>query len=316
MRVVFLGTPEAAVRSLDRLLHDGHRIAAVVTQPDRPRGRSGAPEPPPVKARALEAGLPVAQPRKVRDGSLLATVREAEPDVLVVVAYGRILPSDVLEAAPLGAVNVHFSLLPLHRGAAPVQWALAHGEERTGVTTMRIAERLDAGDVYARKEVAIGPREHAPALTARLSRVGADLLAETLGALAGGTARAVPQDEARATHAPVLTREHGALRPSFTAREVEGRVRGFDPWPGIWAAREGRRLRIVEAEAIEGRTTSSAPGTVLGLEGGRILLACAGGSVLAVDRVQPEGRKPVAARDAWNGRQIAAGDLLAPPPAP
>jgi methionyl-tRNA formyltransferase len=316
LRVVFLGTPATAVPCLDRLADDGHELTLVITQPDRPAGRSGTPEPPPVKVAARTRALPLAQPAKVRDRAFLDLLRAARPDVLVVVAYGRILPVPVLDLAALGAVNVHFSLLPRYRGAAPVAWALVRGETETGVTTMRVAERLDEGDIFLQRRLAIGAREHAPALLERLARTGAELLAETIDALAAGTARPRPQDHAAATYAPVLTRADGAWDPAWTAAEVEGRVRGFDPWPGVWAARKGQRLRIVEAQALDARAEHAPPGTVLGLEGARACVACAAGTVLAVDAVLPAGRRVVAAREAFNGRHLSAGDVLATPDAP
>jgi methionyl-tRNA formyltransferase len=316
LRVVFLGTPAAAVPCLERLAGGGHDLTLVITQPDRPSGRSGTPAPPPVKAAALAHGLPVAQPAKVRDRAFLDLLRAARPDVLVVVAYGRILPVPVLELGAHGAVNVHFSLLPRYRGAAPVAWALVRGETQTGVTTMRLSERLDEGDIFLQRPLAVGAREHAPALLERLAQSGADLLAETLAGLAATTIPPRPQDHAAATYAPVLTRADGAWDPAWTAAEVEGRVRGFDPWPGVWAARKGRRLRLVEAEALDARAQDAPPGTVLGLEGARAWVACAAGTVLAVDAVLPEGRRVVAAREAFHGRHLSAGDVLATPVAP
>ena len=316
MRVVFFGTPASAVPSLEALANQGHDLVLVVTRPDRPSGRSATPEPPPVKTAAVARGVPVVQPAKVRDAAFLEILRAARPEVLVVVAYGRILPVDVFELPRYGAVNLHFSLLPLHRGAAPVAWALARGESETGITTMRIGERLDEGDLWLRRRIAIAPREHAPSLLARLASTGAALLTETLDGLAAGRLDPRPQDHDAATYAPILTRADGAWDVAWRAREVEGRVRGFDPWPGVWASRSGRRIRIVEAEALGGSSGEAPAGTVLGLEGGRALVACAAGTVLAVDAVQPEGRRAIGAREAFNGRQLAPGDRLESPAPP
>ena len=317
MRVVFLGTPAAAVPSLRALHATGHEVAQVITQPDRPAGRSAALRPTPVKEAALELGLPVAQPRRVRDQAFLDLVGGPAPDLLVVVAYGRILPRGVLEAAPRGAVNVHFSLLPKYRGAAPVQWALVNREPVTGVTTMQITEGLDEGPVLLQSAVAIEQGEHAPALTGRLAVLGAGLLLRTLEGLAAGTVSGVPQESADASYAPLLRVSDGFADFRRTARELEGRIRGLDPWPGVWAWRQGRRIRLVEGEARDpegGSDTLPEEGAVLGLKDGAVLVSCGYGSLLAVRTLQLEGRRPVGAREAWSGRQIAPGDRLEGPP--
>jgi methionyl-tRNA formyltransferase len=310
VRVVFCGTPDTAVPSLAALKSAGHDIALVVSQPDRPAGRSGRPKPPPVASFASANGMQVVQPAKVRDAAFLGVIRGARPDVLAVVAFGRILTQAVLDAAPHGAINLHFSKLPELRGAAPVQWALARGMRRTGVTTFRIDAGLDAGPLLMQRDVEILKGEHAPALLERLAHEGADLLAETLSGLESGTVRPVPQDSAYATQAPILAREDGWWSPSWTAADVEGRVRGFDPWPGVWLRRGERRLRLVEA-SVSGARTQEAPGSVLGLEPDGVHIASAGGTVASVGCVQPEGGKPISARDAWNGRHLGAGDRLA-----
>jgi methionyl-tRNA formyltransferase len=313
VRVAFLGTPSAAVPALDALAEAGHDVVAAVTQPDRPSGRRLSPRPPPVKARALERGIPVHQPLRAKDGALREILEAAVPEVLVVVAYGKILPNDVLEVAPLGAVNVHFSLLPAYRGAAPVQWALAHGESRTGVTTMRIEEGLDTGAIYLASEVAIEEGEHAPALQGRLATVGAGLLLRTLDGLARGALEPRAQDHSLATAAPILTRSDGALAPTWTARQIEGRVRGFDPWPGVWARRANGRIRLVDVRASAGAGTGEPPGRVFAFRDGEFLLSCAEKTVLAVRAVQPDGKRVLRAADARNGRQLAEGDLLESP---
>ena len=314
MRIVFLGTPAAAVPSLEAILDAGHEVALVVTRPDRPVGRSGTPGPPPVKARALQAGLRVLQPTRVRDAAFLSEIEGTRADALAVVAYGRILPAPVLAAVPYGAINVHFSLLPKYRGAAPVAWALLRGERETGVTTFHLDEGLDTGDVLLSRPVAIEEREHAPALLARLATLGGELLAETLDGLSRGAIVPRSQDHAAATAAPMLSREDGAWDPEWSAREVEGRVRGLDPWPGVWAAKGGRRIRLVEAAATE-LTTPKEAGTVLELAEGRLLVAAVRGGVVAITVVQPEGRRAMSARDAVSGRQLTPGERLERPPA-
>jgi methionyl-tRNA formyltransferase len=315
VKVVFAGTPPVAVDSLEALVRGGHEVTGVLTRPDRPRGRSGRPLPPAVKRSAVEHGFDVLQPRSLRSETLLQALREAAPDVLVVVAYGRILPPGLLDLAPLGAVNVHFSLLPKYRGAAPVSWALAHGESVTGVTTMQISERLDEGDVLLQEEVAIEDGEHAPALERRLAALGAELLLRTLDGLRRGALKPRPQDHARASLAPLLTADDGRIDPARPAREIEGRIRGFDPWPGAWVARAGRRIRLVEGRGMDREVRDVAPGTVIGAEGDGVLVACGGGSLLRVDRLQPEGRNVMLGRDAVNGRQIRPGDRLERPAA-
>ena len=310
MRVAFLGTPRSAVPALQALLAADHRLALVITQPDRPAGRSSVPRPPEVKRAALSAGLPVIQPDRVKSVEFLETIAGASPDVLVVVAYGRILPEPVLSVAPHGAVNLHFSLLPRWRGAAPVQWALASGDAVTGVTTMRMNALLDEGDVLLRAELPIGEGEHAPALTDRLSAVGAALLVETLARIEEGTARGVAQDPSLATYAPRLAAADGDVGPALSAGAIEGRVRGFDPWPGAWATSRGRRIRLVEGRALGGEVSKEPGGTVLGLMGDSLRIVCGGGSVLAVSALQPEGRRVIGARDAVNGRVLRPGDRI------
>ncbi len=313
MRVVFLGTPESALPSLDAILAAGHDVPLVVTQPDRPAGRRGSPQPPPVKTFARSRGLPLIQPEKVRTPEFLEAIVAAGADVLAVVAYGRILTKPALDTARLGAVNLHFSLLPAFRGAAPVQWTLARGESATGVTTFRIDEGLDTGPVLAQARVLIAPEEHAPALLGRLAIVGATLLVETLSGLAAGSIGPTPQDHEGATTAPILTREHGFWDPAWSARELEGRVRGFDPWPGVWAARKGKRLRVADARAVPAGLAEAVPGVVLAVDGDGVRVACAGGTVALVRSVQPEGGREMQAREAVNGRLLAPGDRFERP---
>lgn len=308
-----MGTPEPAVPTLEAILAAGHEVPLVVTQPDRPAGRSKSLRPPPVKTLALASGLPVLQPETVRTPEFLGAIAAAAPDAIAVVAYGRKLPRPVLDAAPHGAVNLHFSLLPAYRGAAPVQWALAHGETVTGVTTFRLDEGLDTGDLLLQREVAIGADEAAPALLRRLAAVGAGVLIETLSGLAAGSIRPHPQDAAKATLAPLLRKEHGRWDPSWDARQLAGRVHGFDPWPGVWAMRAGRRIRIAEAAEQRGAATPEAAGTILDLDGEAARLACAGGTVVLVHAIQPEGGRRMRTREAVNGRRLAPGDRLERP---
>ena len=310
MRLVFLGTPQVAVPTLRALVENGHQVTLVVTRPDRPAGRSGRPVSPPVKQLSEQLGLAVAQPTKVRSAAFADELRSHSPDLLVVVAYGRILPGPVLRLAPAGAINLHFSLLPKYRGAAPVQWALANADETTGVTTMQISEGLDEGDVLLQQTVAMRSGEHAPALQGRLASIGATLTLQTLERLEAGTLDGRAQDPSLVTYAPILTAVDGEIDVGVTAREIEGRIRGFDPWPGVWVGNGGKRLRLLEASTVEGPPTGASPGEVLELVGDGLVVACGGGTRLSVTRLQPEGRRGMPARDAVNGRHLAPGDRL------
>jgi methionyl-tRNA formyltransferase len=287
--LVFLGTPQAAVPSLLALEEAGHRIGLVVTQPDRPIGRSRKPVAPPVKQTAERLGLEVIQPRKVRNAAFAQALAEVEPDCLAVVAYGRILPPAVLEVPRLGQV--------------------------TGVTTMRINERMDEGDLFLQRAVPIEANEHAPALEQRLATIGAALLVDTLDALERRTIEPQPQDHDAATLAPLLSRADGDVDPELTAAEIVGRVRGFDPWPGAWLLRGQRRLRVATALALDGPPLTEPPGTLVRCTAEGVLMACGGGSGLLVSRVQPEGGRVMAVRDAINGRLLGVGDRLERPPA-
>lgn len=316
MKIVFFGTPAVAVPPLRGLIEAGHEIPLVVTQPDRPTGRSRKPVAPAVKDFALGAGLVVEQPAKLRTRGFRERIGACAPDLLVVVAFGRILSTRLIEQTPMRAVNLHFSLLPRYRGAAPVQWALANGDRSTGVTTMFINERLDEGDTLLVEKVPIQPREHAPALFERLAHIGARVLIDTVERLAAGTIRPMPQAHDDATLAPILKREDGWVDPAaLEARLIEGRIRGFDPWPGVWLRYRGRRLRLVRAETPEAPPLAGF-GAALE-EPGRLIgpapaLVCARRSVLRLLEVQPEGRRVMSVADALNGRQLVLGERFEP----
>jgi len=313
VKIVFFGTPEVAVPALSALLEAGHDLPLVVTQPDRPVGRSRTPVASAIKRFALSAGLTVEQPLKVRTRTFREQIAAHEPDLLVVVAFGRLLSSRLLDQTPRGAINLHFSLLPKYRGAAPVQWALARSEAVTGVTTMRVDARLDAGDVLLREEVAIEQGEHAPALFARLAAVGAPLLVESVAGLAAGSIEPVSQDDAEATLAPLLKREDGWVDPAeLDATAIDGRIRGFDPWPGVWVLRGARRLRLVRASVEAPGDGLSVAGELTATADGGVVLNCADGTALRLHEVQPDGRGPLGVADAINGRQIAVGERLEP----
>jgi len=319
VRIVFFGTPVVAVPPLRRLVDAGYEIPLVVTQPDRPVGRSRKPVAPAVKQFALETGLTLEQPVRIRTRSFRERVGACGPDLLVVVAFGRILSMKLIEQTPMGAVNLHFSLLPRYRGAAPVQWALANGDRTTGVTTMLINERLDEGDTLLTETVPIQPREHAPELFDRLAGIGSRVLFDTVEALAAGTIRPQPQVHDEATLAPILQRTDGWVDPALLeARLIVGRIRGFDPWPGVWLQHRDRRLRLVRAETLDDPPAGSAvdePGRLIDLGGAGAALVCRGGTVLRLLEVQPEGRRAMPTADALNGRQLVLGEKLERVPA-
>jgi methionyl-tRNA formyltransferase len=298
MRVVFMGTPAFAVPSLDALARAGHAILAVVAQPDRPAGRGQALREPATKAWARERGVPVLQPEKVRDGRLAAELAALRPDVLCVAAYGRILGKDLLELAPHGAVNVHGSILPKYRGAAPVQWAIANGETETGVSIMQMDEGLDTGDVLLQRTLPIGDVDTAETLAPRLAALGGEALCDALLRAEQGTLVAVRQDPARATLAPILTKEDGRVDWSAPARRIACRLRGFQPWPGAWTSLDGRTVKLLEAAPDGG--AGGPPGDARRAARG-VRVACGDGTALLVTRLQPEGRGPQDALAFLNG---------------
>jgi methionyl-tRNA formyltransferase len=305
MRLIFMGTPEAAVPTLRRCLDDGHEVVAVWTQPDRPAGRGHKLAPPPVKEFALAHGLFVHQPLKIRTQEAAALFASHEADAAIVVAYGRILPPTFLRAPRLGCINVHFSLLPNYRGAAPVNWAIVRGERRTGVTTMLMDEGLDTGALLLQREAEIGERETAPELMARLSEIGAGLLGETLQRLDEIEPR--EQEEEKATFAPVLRREDGLIEWALDAFQIERRVRGFQPWPGAYTVYQSRRLMIRRAVACQ-LEHELQPGEVVEARGDQLLIACGNESALRLQEVQPEGKRLMSARDFVNGAHVRVGE--------
>jgi methionyl-tRNA formyltransferase len=306
MRVVFLGTPEFAVPSVQALADAGHQLLAVVAQPDRPAGRGQALRAPATKAWAAARGVPVLQPEKVRDGTLAAALSRLAPDVLVVTAYGRILGEDLLTLAPLGAVNVHASLLPRWRGAAPIQWAVASRDRETGVTIMQMDRGLDTGDVLLTRTLAIGEEETAEALAPRLAALGGQALVEALPRLAAGELVPVRQDAGQATLAPILERAHGRLDFTLPADDLSARVRGFTPWPGGFTTLDGRVLKVHAARAVLD-AAAGAPGLAR-LVGGALRVACREGTALDVTELQLEGKRRMTAGELLNG--LTAGPLV------
>ena len=309
LRIVFFGSGAFAIPSFEALLDADHSVTALVTQPDREKGRGRALHPPPLKPVAEARGVPVLQPRRIKEAAAQEAVRGFAPELSVVVAYGQILPRSVLDMAPLGAINVHASLLPRYRGAAPIQWALANGESRTGVTTMLLDEGLDTGPILLQRATPIGPDETASDLEPRLARLGAELLLETLVGLRDGTLSPTPQDPAAATLAPILRKQDARLDWTEPAEALAHRVRGLHPWPGTVTEWQGRPLKVLRA-----RTTDPAPGfepgAVIGVELEGVRVACGADSALRLVEVQPESRRPMSAHDWAMGARLPQGARL------
>jgi methionyl-tRNA formyltransferase len=309
LRIVFFGTPEFAVPTLHALLRSRHLVVGVVTQPDRPRGRGQKVVAAPVKMLALEHGLPVFQPDKLRDPAVAATLRGWKPDLGVVAAYGKLIPEDLLTLPRLGMINVHGSLLPRLRGAAPVHRAIIDGDTQTGITIMRVVKNLDAGDMFARATRPIGPDETADVVERDLAALGAPLLVAVVDQLAIGTAVEEPQDYMFATYASKITREDGAIDWTLPASFVHNRVRGLYPWPHAYTFLDGARLIIWRTRVLP-EPTAEPPGTVVAVTRDAIEVATGHGGRLAIDELQAEGRRPLPTRDFLAGHPIAAGARL------
>ena len=303
-----MGTPESAVPCLRRLVEDGHEIISVWTQPDKPAGRGKKLHQPPVKEFALERDLTLHQPQKIRTPEAKELFASQKAEVAVVVAYGKILPAEFLTAPANGCVNVHFSLLPKYRGAAPVNWAIVNGEEQTGVTTMRIVEELDAGPILLQSATKIGEHETAPELLSRLSETGAELISETLRNL-NDIARK-PQLDSEATLAPSLKREDGLIDWSMDAFAIERRVRGFQPWPNAYTTFKSRRLIIWEAQAHKTGDVNENHGRILKAEGDELIVSTGDSTVLGISHLQMEGSRRMTARDFINGFHPQVGESL------
>jgi methionyl-tRNA formyltransferase len=313
MRLIFLGTPTFAVPTLERVVEAGHQVLAVVTQPDRPRGRGQHAAAPPVKEAALRLGLPVYQPERVRRPEAVEYLRGLPVDAMVVVGYGQIIPQSVIDLAPLGILNVHGSLLPKYRGAGPIQWAILNGETRTGVTTMRIDAGLDTGEMLLKAQTEIGPDEDAIELGRRLSGMGADLLVETLQGLAAGKIVPEKQDSAQATYAPLLKKEDGLIDWKQPSTAIHNKVRGLQPWPGAYSSWRGERLHIWRTRVGAGASQAGAgrlPGRFVDLK--PLTVACGSGTLELVE-VQLEGRKRISAAAFANGQRVAENASLGEP---
>jgi len=306
MKIVFMGTPQAAVPTLRRCLEDGHEVLAVWTQPDKPAGRGNKVAFSPVKEFALSHGLSVFQPARIKNDEAKQLFASHDADVAVVVAYGKILPDEFLRAPRRGCINVHFSLLPLYRGAAPANWAIVNGETETGVTTMFIEPTLDTGPILLQRKTPIGEQETAPELMERLAEIGAELLGETLARLNELTPR--PQHDRDATFAPVLKKEDGLINWSLSAFDIERRIRGFQPWPNAYTSFNSKSLILWEAQPSLSVTSGIANGEVIVAQRDELVVQCGQRTALRVLEVQQEARKRMAARDFINGMRLKVGD--------
>ncbi len=310
MKLIFMGTPEFAVPSLARLLLDGHEVAAVFTQPDKPAGRGNKMHPPPVKLLALNHAIPVHQPAKIKTNEDVRRVfDEIKPRACVVAAYGRILPEWLLAIPELGCINVHASLLPRYRGAAPINWAIARGERETGITIMQMDAGMDTGPILSMRATEIGEEETAPELAARLSQIGAGLLSETLPLVELGEIAPVSQNPDEATYAPMLKREDGVIDWRMTGREIACRVLGFQPWPGTFTFFRGGRLIVWRAREVAFQHRAE-PATITRMEKSGVVVSCAAETALLIEEIQIEGKRRMSAKDFINGSRLRVGDRI------
>jgi methionyl-tRNA formyltransferase len=314
LRVAFFGTPAFAVPTLDAIRASEHELAGIVTQPDRPRGRGQKLVAGPVKARAAEIGVPVLQPARMRDEEFLSAFRALRADIGVVAAYGRILPQSLLDTPRLGMINVHASLLPRWRGAAPIHRAILAGDTETGVTIMRVVQALDAGPTLSRVVVPIGPNETSAELELRLAAVGGPLLVEALDRLAAGPVAEQPQDETAVTYAERLERHESQIDWARPATDVHNRIRGLHPWPLAAVIVDGKRILLLRSEIVASPGAPAPPGTVISVGPSGIVVSARDGAVRVV-QLQPEGRAPMAARDFLNGHPVRPGAQFMPLPA-
>ena len=326
MKIIFMGTPDFAVGTLEALVQAGYEVVLAVTQPDKPQGRKQVLVAPPVKEKALELGIPVFQPKRVREPESLRVIKDYEPELIVVAAFGQILPKELLDLPKYGCINVHASLLPKYRGAAPIQWSILNGDDVTGVTIMRMDVGLDTGDMIAKTEITIAPEDTGGTLFDRLAEAGARLCVETIPSIVDGTAVYTPQDESAATKVGMIKKQDGLIDFSRPAKEIECQVRGLNPWPSAYTSLAGKTLKIwaadMRADADEADTTlasgaassvsditSAAPGTVVlikkdsfGIQTGEGILVC--------KEVQLEGKKRMSAGDFLRGNAVAVGTVL------
>lgn len=303
MRIVFMGTPEFAVPSLRQLIADGHEIVCVLTQPDKPKNRGMKLMPSPVKVVAMEHQIEVYQPATLKSGEALERLSALKPELIVVAAYGKILPKEILDLPRLGCINVHSSLLPRYRGAAPINWAILNGETETGVTIMYMAEGLDTGDIISQRATAIDPDETVESLHDRLALLGAELLGKTVAAIGAGTAQRVPQNDAESCYAPMLSRQLSPIDFSRSAHEIHNQVRGLIPWPATTMEIKGQTFKIFAVEET-GMDSTQGAGTLLGADKQGINVVCGDGKVLRILELQAPGKKRMRAVDYLRGHPL------------
>lgn len=308
MRVIFMGTPDFAVGTLEAIVNRGHEVVAVFTQPDKRKGRTSELQMSPVKEAAIKYNIPVYQPQKVREPEFVKLITELNPEVIVVVAFGQILPKELLELPPYGCVNVHASLLPKYRGAAPIQWAVIDGEEETGVTTMKMDVGIDTGDMLMVRKYTLEPKETGGSLFDRLEKLGAELLVETLDGLMAGTITPVPQT-GEATHAAKLDKTTGLIDFNKSAVEIERLIRGLNPWPSAYTRLNGKTLKIWDAEVVDCDCSEHKPGTIFKTDRQAIYIST-GDKALAVKELQLEGKKRMETEAFLRGYTVETGTIL------
>ncbi|MBQ3150722.1 MAG: methionyl-tRNA formyltransferase [Clostridia bacterium] len=307
MRIVFMGTPDFAVPCLDRLVSDGHEVVGVFTQPDKPKGRGNKMTMPPVKEKALEYGIEVFQPRSMRDGEALEILKRLNPELVVVTAFGKILPAEILNEPKYGCINIHASLLPRYRGAAPIQWSVINGESETGVTSMQMDVGLDTGDMLISESVPISQEDTAETVHDRLSVLGGEVLSKTVDALIKGELQPKKQDDSASNYAPVLTKELSPIDFTQSAQSIHNKIRGLYPWPSASTVINDKRLKIHSARVAE--DTTEKPGTVVSV-GDRLTVSCGDGKCIEFLTVQAEGKKAMSAQDYMRGNRIEKGTVL------
>ncbi len=308
LRIIFMGTPDFAVSTLKSLIAGPDQVVAVVSQPDRPKGRGKKLVPTPVKEIAMAANLPVLQPTKIKTEEFRNQLADYKPDVIVVAAYGRILPPQLLELAPHGCINVHGSILPKYRGAAPIQWAVINGDEKAGISIMQMDEGMDTGDILHQRIIDVSPDETAGSLFEKLAQLGGEALLEALEMVKAGTLKPVVQDHQQATHAPMLKKEDGHIDWNQDAQTIHNRIRGFDPWPSAFCFLDEKRLRLFSPTVVH-MDSEQSPGTVIKADKGGLLIST-GSNCLEIEELQPEGKKRMKVEAFINGRPIAKGTTL------
>ncbi|MEK7829288.1 MAG: methionyl-tRNA formyltransferase [Deltaproteobacteria bacterium] len=307
LRIVFMGTPEFAVPSLRALIEVGENVVAIITQPDKPKGRGKKLTTPPVREAALKYNIPVFQPEKIKDEPFITAIRNFSPDVISVVAYGKILPKAILDIPPKGCINVHASILPKYRGAAPINWAIINGEKETGITTMLLDEGMDTGDMLLTEKVEIRNDDTASSLHDRLKYIGADLLIKTIKGIKSETIRPIPQDDSQATYAPMLKKEDGRIDWTMKTEEIKNLIRGLNPWPGAYTRWDGKQIKIFKAEVEAG--VKEEPGTVINISTEGIFVAT-GKGILLIKELQPENKNRMTASEFIKGYRIVKGQIF------